>query len=77
MNTLFVTILVAIVIMAFVVLGFAVGRLITGKNKLRKGCGWTPKDKNSKGCDMCGRSEPCEKENDDSGNDTRDDHKED
>lgn len=65
MNTLWITIIAAIVIMTFVVIGFAIGRIITGKNRLRKGCGMTPKD--GKNCNICGASKKCdEDENDDS-----------
>lgn len=51
--------------MVFVVLGFAIGRLLTGKNKLRKGCGMTPKDKHTKHCNLCGAEKICEDDDND------------
>ncbi|MCH9704142.1 MAG: hypothetical protein K0U13_05060 [Chlamydiae bacterium] len=63
MTTLWITIIAAIVIMLFVVIGLAIGRIITGKNKLSKGCGWTPKDGSN--CKICGTSKKCDEDNDD------------
>ena len=70
MKILIITIIAAIVLMAFVVLGFAIGRLITGKNKLRKGCGMTPKD--DKNCNVCGASK-CDEDDNDCDNSTAED----
>jgi len=72
--TLVMTIIAAVVLMALVVAGLAIGRLITGKNKLRKGCGMTPKGKKS--CDVCGASKKCDEDDNDRDHPTsRDDSK--
>ncbi|MFN0065787.1 MAG: hypothetical protein ACKVOH_06090 [Chlamydiales bacterium] len=67
MRYLIFTIIAAIIIMGLVVLGFAIGKLLTGKNRLRKGCGMTPKDPqdNSTSCHICGSRNKCEEEDDD------------
>ena len=54
------TLIAAIILMVFVVLALAIGKLITGKNRLHKKCGWTPKTKDTdQKCDFCGRSSSC------------------
>lgn len=58
------TIIAAIVIMVFVVIGFAIGRIVSGKNRLRKGCGMTPKDRHTKHCNICGAEKICEENED-------------
>ena len=51
--------------MVLVVIGFAIGRLITGKNKLHKRCGMRPKDNKTTHCDICGADKICEQDNED------------
>lgn len=66
MSNLALTILAAIILMGLVVAGLALGLIITGKSKLRKGCGLTPdtkKGKSSPTCPICGEKQSCEKEN--------------
>ena len=55
------TIIAASVLMGLAVLGLLIGYLITGKTKLRKGCGMQPKDKEGP-CPMCGTKKECDKE---------------
>ncbi len=57
--TLPTTIIAAIIIMGFVVVGLLIGYLITGKNRLKKGCGMTPKDKDGP-CPLCGTKKKCD-----------------
>ena len=75
MNTLWITIIAAVVVMVFVVIGFAIGRIITGKNKLTKGCGMTPKDGNQ--CNVCGSSKKCEEDDKDDNDDSAPEDKQD
>ncbi len=65
MNNLVSTIIAAVILMVLVVLALGIGRLLSGKNRLKKGCGLTPKDKGS--CPTCGAKKSCEEkeENDD------------
>ena len=71
------TILAAIVLMGIVVACLAIGRLITGKNRLRKGCGMVPHEKEGKttSCSICGTEKICETEKQDKKKDaTSNDH---
>jgi hypothetical protein len=55
------TILAASLLMGLAVLGLLIGYLITGKTRLRKGCGMQPKDKDGP-CTLCGTKKKCDKE---------------
>lgn len=66
MNNLLITILAAFILMVLVVIALAIGWLLSGKNRLRKRCGWQPKDKNSSTCNICGAKKKCDEDDDDS-----------
>lgn len=53
---LFYTILAAIILMGLVVAGLAIGLLLTGKARLKRGCGLSPeqKKKGDSSCSLCG-----------------------
>jgi len=57
------TILFSIIVVAFCLLGLSIGLILTGKPKLKKGCGSFPKsEKCDKGsCEVC--SKKSEKKN--------------
>lgn len=55
------TILAAIVIMGLVVLALLSGFLITGKIRLKKRCGMTPKNGDDS-CPLCGSDKRCDEE---------------
>jgi hypothetical protein len=59
MPDLFLTLVIAFVIIVFAIALMAVGWLITGKTKLEKGCGKDPtkkKDDSCHACDLCSPS---------------------
>ncbi len=58
------TVIAAVLLMGCVMVGLAVGFLLTGKNRLKRGCGYTPRKspKDSSSCSVCGKNEPCESE---------------
>lgn len=75
MSNLGLTILAAVILMGFAVAGLAIGLIITGKSKLRKGCGLAPSDskgKQSPECPICGEKKSCEKENDNDSDNRKD-----
>jgi len=61
MSNFWITIIAAIILMGFVVLGLGIGKLISGKNRLRRGCGLNPDKKNKDSCSICGKDEKCDK----------------
>lgn len=74
-QSLFLTIVLAILVMGLVVAGLGIGLLLTGRQRLRRGCGSIPKkkDKGDSSCPMCGDRKTCE-EPDDERNDRKTDH---
>jgi hypothetical protein len=55
------TIIAAVIVVALALCGLGIGYLLTGKNRLKKRCGWTPKSDNPDDqCTMCGRKSPCD-----------------
>ena len=66
-QNLILTIVLAVLVMGLVVAGLAIGLILTGKQRLRRGCGLTPKKKgkeereNETTCPMCGDSKACER----------------
>ena len=66
-SSLVLTIVLALIVMGAVIVGLAIGLLITGKSRLRRGCGHTPKrekqahqDDETSTCSLCGQSKACE-----------------
>lgn len=47
-------------LLSLAVLFLSIGRLISGKNRLRKGCGMKPDEKGK--CRLCGTEKKCEKD---------------
>ncbi len=66
MNNLLITIIAAIILMILVVAALGIGWLLSGKDRLRKRCGWQPKDKSSSTCHICGEKKECDQDDDDS-----------
>ncbi len=65
MSNLLFTILAAIILMVLVVLALSIGWILTGKVRLRRGCGLRPVDgtkKDTSTCPMCGTKKVCTKE---------------
>jgi len=64
MDNLILTIIAAIILMGLVIAGLAIGLILTGKQRLKRGCGMSP-DKKKKGdssCPMCGeKKDDCDK----------------
>lgn len=60
--TLLWTIIAAAIILGLVVVAFSIGRLLTGKSRLKKRCGFQIKkgDKNEESCHICGSKSPCD-----------------
>jgi hypothetical protein len=60
------TVIMAAVVIGLAVAGLSIGRILTGRSRLRRGCGYTPKrsrDKNEEGsCSICGEKRECEDE---------------
>lgn len=63
-NNLLITIIAAFILMLLVAAALGIGWLLSGKDRLRKGCGWKPKDKDSKTCDICGAKKKCDSDDD-------------
>lgn len=58
-SNLFLTLVIAFVIIVFAIALLAIGWLITGKTKIEKSCGRDPtkkKDENCQTCDVCSSS---------------------
>ncbi len=53
MSNLFLTLVIAFVIIVFAIALLAIGWLITGKTKLEKSCGRDPTKKKDEGCNTC------------------------
>ena len=71
MSNLFLTLVVAFVIIVFAIALLAIGWLITGKTRIEKGCGRDPtkkRDESCHSCDLCSHPQPKdgEKEQDNS-----------
>lgn len=65
MDNLALTIIAAVILMALVIIALAVGLLVTGKSRLRRGCGLVPsKDpkKTTTTCPICGEEKVCKKQ---------------
>lgn len=66
-QNLLLTILLAIVLMGLVIAALSIGLLMTGKSRLRRGCGLTPvkkkpgekKDEDTDSCSLCGNKNKC------------------
>lgn len=59
MSNLFLTLVIAFVIIVFAIALMAIGWLITGKTRIEKGCGKDPtkkKDDSCHSCDLCSSS---------------------
>ena len=65
MDNLVLTIIVAVILMGLVVAALAIGLLITGKSKLRRGCGLAPSNDKKKQCPLCGADKECKEEDND------------
>lgn len=52
------TILLAFIVLAVVVAGLAIGLLLTGKSRLRRGCGRAPTEKKGN-CPLCKNRDQC------------------
>jgi hypothetical protein len=52
-SNLFLTLVIAFVIIVFAIAFLAIGWLITGKTKLERGCGKDPTKKKDKSCNTC------------------------
>lgn len=64
-SNLFLTLVIAFVIIVFAIALLAIGWLITGKTRIEKGCGKDPTKKKDKGChtcDVCELSPPLSEE---------------
>lgn len=63
MDNLILTIILSLILMGLVIIGLSIGLILTGKSRLKRGCGLTPgkskKDKNS--CPICGEEKSCNK----------------
>ncbi|NGX61370.1 MAG: hypothetical protein K940chlam9_00855 [Chlamydiae bacterium] len=62
MDNLLLTILAAVILMGLVIAGLAIGLLLTGKNRLKRGCGKVPrkgKEEEPGSCPLCGEEEKC------------------
>lgn len=70
MSQLLWTIIFSIALMALVIAGLGIGLILTGKSRLKKGCGLSPKEKKKgdSSCPLCGEKETCP-ENDQQGED--------
>lgn len=53
MSNLFLTLVIAFVIIVFAIALLAIGWLITGKTKIEKACGRDPTKKQDSGCHAC------------------------
>ncbi|MCC5832007.1 MAG: hypothetical protein JJU12_03070 [Chlamydiales bacterium] len=64
-NNLLLTIIAAIILMGLVIAALAIGLLLTGKSRLKRGCGLSPdrKKKGDSSCSICGdRKDECDKD---------------
>ncbi len=61
MSNLFLTLVIAFVIIVFAIALLAIGWLITGKTKIQKGCGIDPNKKKDDNCNSCEICTPEEK----------------
>ena len=64
MDNLVLTIILSLILMLLVIAGLAIGLILTGKSRLKRGCGLTPgrKRRDDSTCQICGKKEICEKE---------------
>lgn len=53
MSNLFLTLVIAFVVIVFAIALLAIGWLITGKTKIEKGCGRDPTKKKDESCTIC------------------------
>ncbi len=60
MSNLFLTLVIAFVIIVFAIAFLAIGWLITGKTKIEKACGRDPTKKKDSSCHACELCEPPE-----------------
>lgn len=64
MDNFILTIIAAIILIGLAIAGLAIGLILTGKSRLKRGCGFSP-DKKKKGdssCPTCGdRKDECDK----------------
>lgn len=67
MDNLFFTIIAAVILMGLVIAGLAIGLILTGKSRLKRGCGLSPKkkkdDESDSSCPICGdrKKDECDK----------------
>jgi len=64
MDNLLFTIIAAIILMGLVITGLAIGLILTGKSRLKRGCGLSPKKKkdDDTSCPLCGdKKDECDK----------------
>ncbi len=64
MDSLVLTIIAAVILMLLVISGLGIGLILTGKSRLKRGCGLTPKQKKKgdSGCPLCGdKKDECDK----------------
>jgi hypothetical protein len=69
-SALALTIILAAVVMAIVIAGLAIGLILTGKSRLRRGCGLAPKrgapgKEGETTCSICGDKRVCPPEEED------------
>jgi hypothetical protein len=70
MDSLVLTLILAVIVMALVIAGLGIGLILTGKSRLRRGCGLIPGKKNGNDtCPMCGDKKVCDKQDDEPNND--------
>lgn len=62
-DTLILTIIFAILLMGLAVAGLGIGLILTGKSKLRRGCGYSPEKKKTT-CSLCGDQKRCDEQDD-------------
>ncbi|MFZ0566322.1 MAG: hypothetical protein WAM28_09080 [Chlamydiales bacterium] len=62
MDNLILTILIAAILMGVVVAALGIGLILTGKSRLKKGCGMAPSKKKEGQCPLCGTEKKCEEE---------------
>lgn len=68
------TILLAAVLMGLVVAVLSIGLIVTGKSRLRRGCGKIPRKgepTSSEECSLCGDKKACNQDEPDADSDTR------
>ncbi len=56
MSSLLLTVVIGLVFLVLASLGLGIGRLISGRNRLVKGCGSPPEQES---CSLCGKRERC------------------